>query len=253
MRFTMLSRMMRRLLVNILLFPVFLGLAVEGGEPAATDPPTPPPSDPPADPPAEPSIDDDPAAQAAAEEARRAALTDDERAAEDQAKAEADKKLEGAPEEYTDFKFPEKMEFDKAMMDEFKPLLKDQLNLSQDKAQELIDFYTQKVVPSFHAKGIAVWNADVEARQTAIANDKEIGGDKLKITTETVNRVVNSFLNAEESQELMQYSDRFGDCPAILKLWSRIGAAMGEGKIVTGGAGDSPDKSLADRMFGKSE
>lgn len=253
MKFTKLSKTMRRVLTNILLFPVFMGLAIEGDEPPASDPVTPPPSDtPPADPPADPPSNEE---TQAAEEARRAALTDEERATEDQAKADADKKAEGAPEEYADFTFPEKMEFDKAMMDEFKPLLKDQLNLSQDKAQALIDFYTSKVVPSFQAQGLAVWNADVEARQTAIMNDKEIGGDKIKVTTETVNRVANTFLNAEESKELMQYSDRFGDCPAILKLWSRIGAAMSEGKIVTAGAGDIPGakKTLAERIFNKSE
>ncbi|KKW38360.1 MAG: hypothetical protein UY85_C0034G0002 [Candidatus Peribacteria bacterium GW2011_GWB1_54_5] len=119
-------------------------------------------------------------------------------------------------------------------------------------AQKLIDFYTQKVIPSFAARGVDVWNKDVQSRVDAITADKEIGGDNLAKTTETVNRVANTFLSAEESEELKSYSARFGDCPAFLKILTRVGAAMREDKVIIPGAGgDTGELSLADRLYGK--
>lgn len=196
--FTKLMSPMKKLLVNILLFPVFFSFMVEGegssggeggdqsgnqegegggggAEGGGPDP-------------------------AQVESDRRAALTDEQRAAEDQAKADEAKKNEGAPEAYEDFKVPEGMEASKEMVDEFKPVLKE-LNLSQDKAQALIDFYTAKVLPGMQAKGLEVWNNELAARQQAIEKDPEIGGEKLKATGETINRVANSFLKPEEVTE----------------------------------------------------
>jgi len=244
--------MMRRLLINILLFPVFLGFAVEGDT---------------ATPPADDGVgggdggtgDDNKDDQGAggntpdpakAEEGRRAALSDEQRAAEDQAKADVDKAKEGAPDAYEDFKLPDGMEAAKELVDDFKPLLKDELNLSQDKAQKLIDFYTQKVIPGMKARGIEVWNNELAARTKEIETDKEIGGDKIKQTGEAVNRVANTFLKPEESQEMMDYFKRFGDCKPFLKLLTRVSAAMKEDGMKMGGAGgENAPKSLADRIF----
>ena len=71
-------------------------------------------------------------AAAKAEEDRMAALTDEERTAEDTAAAEAKAAEESdkAPDEYADFKLPDGILVDKAMLDEAKPLLKE-LNLSE--------------------------------------------------------------------------------------------------------------------------
>lgn len=244
--FTKLMGPMKKLLINILLFPVFFSFAVEGegssggeggeqggdegaggeGEEAQT-----------------------PEEIEAAETGRRAALTDEERATEDQAKADEAKKNEGAPEAYEDFKVPEGMEASKELVDEFKPVLKD-LNLSQEKAQALIDFYTAKVLPGMQAKGLEVWNNELAQRQQAIEKDPEIGGEKLKATGETVNRVANTFLKPEETAELMEYSKRFGDCPAFVKLLTRVGSAMKDDGVIFGGAGgEGSAKTLAERLY----
>jgi hypothetical protein len=241
---------MRRLLINILLFPVFLGFAVEGE--AAI-----PPADDGAGEGAGDGNNDAGDGQNAPDEAqveadRRAALSDEERAAEDQTKADEAKKLEGAPEAYEDFKIPEGMEAAKELLDDFKPLLKDDLNLSQEKAQKLIDFYTTKVIPEMKAKGIAVWNNELAARTREIEGDPEIGGEKLKSTGEAVNRVANTFLKPEESTEMMEYFKRFGDCKPFLKLLSRVSVAMKEDGMIMGSAsaGDGKEKTLAERLYG---
>ncbi len=244
--FTKLMGPMKKLLINILLFPVFFSFMVEGegssggegGDQSGGDEGT----------------GSDEGGESGhtpeqVEEVRRAALTDEERATEDQAKADEDKKNEGSPEAYEDFKVPEGMEASKELVDEFKPILKE-LNLSQDKAQALIDFYTAKVLPGMQAKGLEVWNNELAQRQQAIEKDPEIGGEKLKATGETVNRVANTFLKPEETTELMEYSKRFGDCPAFVKLLTRVGAAMkDDGVIMAGAGGESSTKTLAERLY----
>jgi 3-oxoacyl-ACP reductase-like protein len=141
------------------------------------------------------------------------------------------------------------MEASKELVDEFKPVLKE-LNLSQEKAQALIDFYTAKVLPGMQSKGLEVWNNELAARQQAIEKDPEIGGEKLKATGETINRVANTFLKPDETAELMEYSKRFGDCPAFVKLLTRVGGAMkDDGVVMAGAGGESSAKSLAERLY----
>jgi len=247
--FTKLMGPMKKLLINILLFPVFFSFAVEGGDPSEGKG-----GDQSGDQQGTQGETGDESGKTpqeieAAETDRRAALSQEERDAEDLAKSEADKKAEGAPEDYEDFKIPEGMEASKELVDEFKPVLKD-LNLSQEKAQALIDFYTAKVLPGMQAKGMEVWNNELAQRQQAIEKDPEIGGEKLKATGETVNRVANTFLKPEESAELMEYSKRFGDCPAFVKLLTRVGAAMkDDGVIMAGAGGESSSKTLAERLY----
>lgn len=240
--FTKLMGPMRKLLINILLFPVLFSFMDVGDESSGGEG-----GDQGGGQEGEGGGDDQTPEQI--EEGRRAALTDEERATEDQAKADEAKKNEGAPDVYEDFKVPEGMEASKDLVDEFKPVLKE-LNLSQDKAQALIDFYTAKVLPGMQAKGLEVWNNELAQRQQAIEKDPEIGGDKLKATGETINRVANTFLKPEETAELMEYSKRFGDCPAFVKLLTRVGGAMkDDGVVLAGAGGESSAKSLAERLY----
>lgn len=243
--FTKLMGPMKKLLINILLFPVFFSFMVEGegssegegGDQSGVDEG------------AGGNEEENGKTDEQAEEGRRAALTDEERETEDQAKADEAKKNEGAPETYEDFKVPEGMEASQELVDEFKPVLKD-LNLSQEKAQALIDFYTAKVLPGMQAKGLEVWNNELAQRQQAIEKDPEIGGEKLKATGETINRVANTFLKPEETAELMEYSKRFGDCPAFVKLLTRVGGAMkDDGVVMAGAGGETSTKTLAERLY----
>jgi hypothetical protein len=114
---------------------------------------------------------------AKAEEDRREKLTDEERAAEDAKKAEDEKKNSGAPEKYEEFKIPKDTKLDAEMFDKFTPLAKE-LNLSQEKAQELVDFYAATVIPEITRQQTEMWETTkTEWGKTAIA-DKVFGGDK---------------------------------------------------------------------------
>ena len=65
---------------------------------------------------------------------------------DDAAKSEKDKdkdKKAGAPEKYEAFKVPDGVQVDEAALKEFEPMARG-LNLSQEQAQQLVDFYAAK-------------------------------------------------------------------------------------------------------------
>lgn len=244
----------KRLLLTMLLMPVF---PVMWNDPPTGDPPAgdPPAGDPPADPPAddlstlftpeEVTAKKEAIEAAKAEEARRAALTQEQRDAEDAAKLEADKKGK-VPENY-DFKLPEGFEVDKELLELAVPIFK-KAGLTQEMAQEFVDIQAKLV-----EKRSEQWEADKSARMEAIKTDKELGGDNLPETKEVINRFVNTFLSAEESQQLAEMMGRFGDIPVLTKLLTRAGKQIREGKIVQ--PGSSPSAGESERIlsfYGKS-
>jgi len=130
-----------------------------------------------------------------AEETRRAALTDAERAAEDAKKSE-DAKLNEVPEAY-EFKVPEGMELDKEVADEITPLFKD-LNLSQSNADKLVQVYTDKMLPMFAKRQQDAWQKETDGWKDAVAKDPEIGGNKFKQSVSDAQRTLNTIGTPEK-------------------------------------------------------
>lgn len=155
-------------------------------------------------------------------------------------------KAEGAPEAYSDFVEPEGIKFVPAVTEAYKTLAKD-FNLSQEQAQGLMDRYAAEIMPKIAETQMAEWNRNIQERQTAIRSDKEIGGDNLALTNSTVNRVVNTYLNAEEAKSLSEYFGTFGDHPAVIKLLTRVGKSIGEDKIITADSKGDTERTEADR------
>lgn len=219
--------------------------APPAGDPPAGDPPAndPPAGDPPAgDPPAQ--TDEE---KAAAEEERRAALTDDERAEEDRraaltdeereaedAKAKAD---EGAPEEYADFVVPDGIELDTEALDAFKPIAKE-LNLTQDQAQKLVDI--QAATAQRWAEGVQQHVVDTRlAWRDAAQKDKEIGGEKFAENLAIAKAGRDVFGDDPELKEVLD-AYGLGDHPAVIRYFYKVGKANSEHDFVTSG---KPEKS----------
>lgn len=139
--------------------------------------------------------------------------------------AAGDKPKEGAPEKYDDFKVPEgAQELDKAKLEEFLPVAK-ALNLTQEAAQKLIDFYAKTQADAINAMTTkwaethAQWRKDAET-------DAEIGGANLQDSL----KAVNAFKKAFGSPELDQLLEdtRIGDHPALLRAFVKVGKAVSE-------------------------
>lgn len=132
-----------------------------------------------------------------------------------------------APETYQDFKTPEGVTLDAEVLTEFKDLAKD-LKLDQDSAQKFVDL-APKLVEKWQAKQAQ----DLIDARTKWAEDtlkdKEIG------STENL-AVANSALKEFGSPELVTLLQEsgFGNHPALVRTFYRIGKAMSEDSIVTG-------------------
>ncbi len=187
-----------------------------------------------------------------AEETRRAALTDEERTAEDKTAADAKTAEEAAkaiPEKY-EFKTPEGMELDAELLAETEPLFKE-LGLTQEKAQQVIDLYTQKVLPAVEKQKLGQWNAITDGWQKEIKANKEIALGAEGNSTDGV-RLINTLLNAEEAkrfkEEAKSYS--FGANYSLNLLLARAATHFKEdGSFKPENSNSGATKGIAERMF----
>ena len=170
-------------------------------------------------------------AASAAEETRRAALTEEARAAEDTTKAAETAAAEEAaannkaPEEYADFKTPEGMPVDEALLNDFKPLAKE-LDLPQEKAQKLIDLYAEKVAPLMQQRQMDAWNETRKGWVETAKLDKEIGGDKFDAALADSIRVVNTLGTQELKDVFNTYG--IGDNPEVVRVFARMAKYLKE-------------------------
>ncbi len=81
---------------------------------------------------------------------------------------------------------------------------------------------------AFQKLATETWPSEIKA-------DKEFGGANYDATVEAVKRAADQFFTPAEKQILN--STGWGNHPMLVRAFARIGRAMAEDKIVTGGAG----------------
>lgn len=166
-----------------------------------------------------------------AETARREALTDEERAAEDAEAAKAAKEAEGAPEAYEDFSAPEGMELNAETLDAFKVFAKDK-NLNQAAAQSLVDMATGLVANAQQAQADAFAETASQWREATL-KDPEFGGAKLAENLPLATRARDQFGTPELKQLLNE--SKLGDHPEVMRFFVKVGKAISEDTFVPGG------------------
>lgn len=142
-----------------------------------------------------------------------------------------DKKPEGAPEKY-EFKAGEGVELDQEALKDFEPLARE-LNLTNEQAQKLVDMYGTKLLPMVQKQQAEAWQKQTEGWAESVKADKEIGGDKLTSSISTAQRALETF----GTPELKEYLNTtgLGNHPELVKAFVKIGKAMSEDNVVTGG------------------
>lgn len=148
---------------------------------------------------------------------------------------------EGAPNTYADFKVPEGFEMDPEVRTEASALFKG-MNLSQDNAQKLVDFYTAKTREAFETPFNAYQDTRKEWRAAAESNPTLRGklGPGGEVLT-TINRAINGLNNpqlASAFREAMDFTGA-GDNPAFIETFFLIAQQLTEGSHVAG-RGPSP-------------
>lgn len=170
-------------------------------------------------------------------------LTDDKSTAKDAPAAPVDKDGkpvvgEGAPEAYADFTLPEGYELKDELKGEVTGMFKN-WNLTQDQAQQAIDFYTQHTKEAMDApyqlfletrKG---WRADIAA-------DPVIGPKQAAVKAE-IGRAIQSLGDSKMIADFRQALDLtgIGDHPAFVRAFYAFSQRINEGTPVSG-RGPSP-------------
>lgn len=141
-----------------------------------------------------------------------------------------EQKQEGAPEKY-EFQAGEGVELDTEALKDFEPVARD-LNLTNEQAQKLVDAYP-KILAGVQQRQAEAWQAQTEQWAADVKADKEIGGDKLTANLSAAQRALEQF----GDPELKEYLDTtgLGNHPAFVKAFIKVGKAMSEDKVVTGG------------------
>lgn len=141
----------------------------------------------------------------------------------------------GAPEAYEEFTAPEGVELDAEVLDEFKGLAKD-LNLPQDKAQQVIDLGSKMMLKfaeqqqSVVAEARTVWANEAKA-------DKELGGEKFNENLAVAKEALKAFGTPELTQLLNESG--LGNHPEVLRMFYRAGKAISEDSILSGSSGNA--------------
>ncbi|HGY4244435.1 TPA: peptidase [Citrobacter freundii] len=142
-----------------------------------------------------------------------------------------EQKPEGAPEKY-EFKPAEGQELDTSALEQFEPIARE-MNLTNEQAQKMVDLYGTKIMPMVQQQQVEAWQKTTEQWAADVKADKEIGGDKLTANLSAAQRALEQF----GDPELKEYLDStgLGNHPALVKAFIKVGKAMSEDKVVTGG------------------
>jgi len=153
---------------------------------------------------------------------------------------EKGKQPEGAPENY-EFKAPEGMQFDDAVIGAFSEVAKD-LNLPQDQAQKVLD----KMAPVIAARQVEQLQAASTDWANAAKADKEFGGDNLAENLGVARKAMDS-LATPELRALLEESG-LGNHPEVIRVFYRAGKAISEDRFV-GGRQSAASTDPAKRLF----
>lgn len=180
-----------------------------------------------------------------AEAARRAALTEDQRKAEDAAtqKVKDDAaKAKIVPEKY-EFKAPEGVANDPAVIAEFSSIAKE-CALTQDQAQKLYDLHV-KSAQAHNAKQAGEIAATQASWKEASTNDPEFGGEKLAENL----AIAKSALDLNPAIKVLLNESKLGDHPEVIRWMFRAGKLVQQDNFVRGGDRGAAPKDAAKALY----
>lgn len=147
----------------------------------------------------------------------------------------------GAPERYEDFNLPEGFELAGEEKDSVFAMFKG-MNLSQANAQKLVDYFTNKVMDQQVADQAALverrkaWRAEVRQREN-YATERALALKGLRAVV-------------TEPDEKALFTDSWlSDHPAFFKVFTKIGALVGEDSPPRGDGSPAPGRDLNLQRF----
>jgi len=130
----------------------------------------------------------------------------------------------GTPDAYSEFNVPEGMDIDSAMMDKASPIFQE-IGLSQDQAQMVVDLYGEKMQEiaqeqaNAYTQQLTAWEGDVKA-------DKELGGDAFDANIGIALKGLEQF-GTPELKDFLETSGA-GSHPEVIRAFYRMGKLVSE-------------------------
>lgn len=138
-----------------------------------------------------------------------------------------------APIVYEPFKAPEGVTFDNESIGKFSELM-GAAHVPQEAAQKILDLYTNEIARITDVQK-DVWNKTNEDWKSAIKADPEIGGNRLQTVLQTSRGLIERFGGSAEEKAAVRQALALtgaGNHPEVVRLFYRIGKALGEGSPV---------------------
>lgn len=187
-----------------------------------------------------------PTGEQQATQSQQDAAAQDKAADAPSTESESDKP-QGAPESY-EFKAPEGITLDAAVIGEFSTVAKE-LGLTQDAAQSIVEKLAPKIAErtaAQQAEAFANYRAELATQAKA---DKEFGGDKFDANLAVAKKALNAF-GTPELHKLLNDSG-LGDHPEIIRAFYRAGKSISEDSFVPGGTQPTKgEQDAASKLYG---
>lgn len=154
-----------------------------------------------------------------------------------------DKSAEGPPEKY-EFTMPEGVQLDEALVGAIEPALRD-AGLTQEQASKLTTAFAEYRVSEAQRQSEA-FAQQTENWGNEARNDKEYGGAKFEENARLAQSALAKF-GTPELKALM--ADGLGNHPELIRVFVRVGKAMGEDGGVNAGSRTPAAKDPASVLF----
>lgn len=146
-----------------------------------------------------------------------------------------------------DIQLPDGLQVDQELLDGISPAMKE-IGLTKGQASKLAAAYAEQgkkqhdALQARHDKVVQDWQAEIKT-------DKDFGGDKLKDSINTANRVIATFGDDAFRRDLKDLG--IGNHPGLFRLLARVGNALSDDKPV---ASETPaasqKKDHAETLYG---
>lgn len=164
----------------------------------------------------------------------------DDKKADDATKTD---KADGPPEKY-EFTMPEGVQLDEALVGAIEPALRD-AGLTQEQATKLTEAFTAYRVSEAQRQSEA-FTQQTEDWGRQAQDDKEYGGVKFEENVKLAQAAMSKF-GTPELKALM--ADGLGNHPELIRVFVRVGKAMGEDGGVNGGSRTPANKPAAAVLY----
>lgn len=152
------------------------------------------------------------------------------------------------PEKY-DLKIPEGSPLDNSAVERISTLAKEK-GLSNEHAQLLLE-NESKALSSYVDGQEKQLTKTLNEWMEQVKSDPEIGGTSFDANLQLAKDVVNRF-GTDKFKEQLEKS-RLGNHPELIRMFVKIGKAMGSDSLVTPGAQSPDKKALSDMFYGSSK